>query len=323
MTPAESTVLSVALLAVSLGSLVSVLSLDRLAPLTTGGGAEVGIGVSPACPSTTSSPSAALDIVSQGPSTTLVQGTVLSVAYEVQALTLPSGSATAPVELPGVTGVFPLSNGAVLQVFVPPQSLVVSESAWSSVSAHSRTLSASSSPAPNESAQLTTQLLAVTTPAPVGSLRVEVRWSWSIASPDGSTSQGPWTVPSTNGTFPSIFSPDPYVGLAGQSPTAERSGAFYSVELSGTPAHSPFLLKLENASTGATLNRAWFNSTSVAGAMFTGSIQLTSGSVGLPPGNYLIHVHDACAGILYSLPVVVSSAAAGSVSAAPSVDRNL
>jgi hypothetical protein len=311
MTPARSTVLSVALLAVSLGSLFSALQLTRLAPIAGGGTSAVGIGASPACPTTTSTPSAALDILAADPGAPLADGTTLSVSYELRALALPSGVADAPVEVPGVTAMFPMSSSASLQIFIDAQSLFVSEGAWTDVSGHSRTVAGTTTLDPNQSAQLSTQLLAVTTTAPVGSVDLEVRWSWSISGPGGASSSGPWTVPGTSGSFPSIFYPDPYVVLVGQSPAAERTGAYFSVQLSGVPAHTPFLLKLENSSTGATLNRAYFNSSSVADATFTGTIQLVSGSFGLPPGNYLVHVHDGCAGILYNLPVQVSYAVSG------------
>jgi hypothetical protein len=296
----------VALLAVSLGSIVSVVQLTRPMFILNGDSLGSGASTSQACPPTTTTPSAALDIAGTAPAGVLPPGTTLSVSYGVQALTLPSGTSESNVELPGVTAIFALSGGGTFQIFVGAQTLTVTEGAWTIVTGHSVSFGTNTTFSAGPSAQLSTQLLAVMTTAPVGTLDLEVRWSWSIANVDGSSSSGPWTVPGTTGTFPSVFFPDPYVALVGESPSDEQTGAIFSVELSGAPGHTQFLLKLENATTGSTLNRAWFNSTNTAGATFSGSIQLSAGLYGLSPGTYLVHVHDDCGGILYSLSVHVA-----------------
>jgi hypothetical protein len=307
MTPSRSTVLSVALLAVSLGSIVSVVQATRPALVSNGDSLGIVVASGPACPTTVSTPSAVLDIPAAPPAGSVPAGSALSVTYQLQALSLPSGLSSASVELPSVTGIFPESTGGSFDVFTNAQTVSVTEGAWTAVTAHSKSVTSTTEFTTGPSAELSTQLLAVLTTAPAGSLNLEVRWSWSLDNGTGSTSTGAWTVPATNGTFPSIFFPDPYVALVGQSPSVEQTGAFFSVQLSGAPSHTQFLLKLENDTTGATLNRAWFNSSYTADAAFTGSIQLASGSVALPPGTYLVHVHDNCAGILYNLPVEVGS----------------
>jgi hypothetical protein len=260
----------------------------------------------PACPTSVSVPSAALQIYAAAPLAPLASGAVLTISYQLQALSLPADLAAASVDLPSVAGIFPLTSGPSVQIFIDPQTLSVGVGAWTTSTGHAKILPTNISFAAGQSAQLTTQLLAVTTTAPVGSLDLEVRWSWSITNPDGTGTTGPWTTPGTSGTFPSVFYPDPYVGLVLPSRGAAPSGANFSVVLSGAPSHTQFLLKLENASTGATLNRAWFNSTSVPSVPFVGSIPLMSGPSGLAVGTYLVHVHDGCGGILYSLSVQIT-----------------
>jgi hypothetical protein len=307
--------LSIALVVGSLATLILLID----SPLPTLGSSHSPSGATslPAgtCPANESVPAAAFDINSPAPAPDAALGTVVSVAYELRAVTLPAGVDPVTVQMPGVTAFFPLSSGTPLQVFLPAETFSVTAAGWISSGTHSKPVPASSSFAAGSVAQLSTQLLAVMATAPAGSFDLEVRWNWSVSSSDGATSSGPGTVPTWSGQFPSIFAPEPYVALDARGPAAETSGAIFQAEFSGAGAGWPFLLKLENASTGATLNRAYFNSTDDSGAPFVGSIQMAAGSVPLAPGSYLVHLHDQCGGILYSLPVEIVASGATSVAA--------
>jgi hypothetical protein len=288
--------------------------------LTAGGGVVSTGGSAPvSCPTGASTPAAAFELYAPGPPSPTSAGSYLSVTYELMALTIPSGSTSVTVEVPGVTALFPESNGSSLQLFLPPATLAVRANVWTPGLTHSRSIGPTTSFIDGGLAELTTELLAVMVSDPVGSVHLEVRWSWSLAAPNGTTVFGVWTDPQSAGPYPATFFPEPYVALVNRSAATEVAGSAFQVELSGAASHTAFLLKLENAFTGATLNEAWFNSSSQAGLMFTGSIQLFHAGVPLAAGSYLVHVHDSCDGILYNLPVQVVPATNGAMIAGRSL----
>jgi hypothetical protein len=322
------TIVSAILLAALVGLLGTLLHLLPSSPLAALGHEGAGPGstttVPTACPANASLPSAVFEISTPGPAVSPPVGAEVTVTYEVsvasRALGSSVGIAPVQVQLPEVLATFPQVNGTLFNVYTPAQTLGVTNGLWTPATVHPRAIVDPTYFAPGGSAVLSTQLLAVMSTAPLSSVQLEVRWSWSIMGPGDLNSSSTWTVPSASGAFPSVLTPDAYVTLLDHSPAVEAAGASFQAELSGAAALTQFHLKLESASTGATLNIAWFNSSATAGAPFNGSIVLSSGGVPLATGNYLVHVHDACGGILYSLPVQV---VAGSTAPELGVTRSL
>src|SRR4029077_7939885 len=68
-----------------------------------------------------------------------------------------------------------------------------------------------------------------------------------------------------------------------------------------------------NASTGATLGLGEIPVPSDGSTTYVGSVAILGSDGFLLPGHYLVHVHDACGSILYSLPVTASYAPTASV----------
>jgi len=260
-----------------------------------------------ACAASSSPAPSSLQIPASSPSGSHPAGSVLGVSYQVRALAASGAPAQVVVQMPSVLTLFPLAPAGTASVFVPATSLTVNTSAWAAGPSTTRShpIDQTTTFDPAGGTVLSTQLIAVMASGPAGSVRLEVRWSWNLTDPTGSVENGGWTIPTDQGPFPSLFSPQPFAQLVATSGSPEPAGATFTVTLAADPAPSSYLLKLENATTGATLNTATFAPAGSA-STFSGSIDLTGPSGGLAPGPYLVHVHGPCGGILYSVPVQVT-----------------
>ncbi|MCI4360841.1 MAG: hypothetical protein L3J91_03990, partial [Thermoplasmata archaeon] len=265
------------------------------------------------CSTTGSTPPSALAVPAPDPSGTAAGGDVLSIAYELEAVVLPPGDPSVTVEMPSVAAIFPLVGNGSVSVYVPPSPISVSLSTWSDPAAArgAHSLTGPVDFAPGAPASLSTELLAVMASTPSGAATLEIRWSWNLTDANGTVGSDSWSVPSSAGPFPSVFVPQPYVQLVSTSGSGGTGGSSYTVALASGPSSSSYLLKLENASTGATLNTATFASPPDPSSGFAGSIPLAARAGNpLAPGAYLLHVHGPCGGILYSVPVRVTSSTA-------------
>jgi hypothetical protein len=159
-----------------------------------------------------------------------------------------------------------------------------------------------------KNATLSSQKIGVMANTPYGTLKLKWRWNWNVTDPNGSFSQGPWSVPTPHvGTdsLPSIFEPAPYVQLVSSSPANEWVGSNYTVALGGDVAGRSFYLEFEN-STGSVKAQKWWTDNSTSNQTFDANITLIGAAGQLAPGHYLVHVHDSCLALLYSKRVTVS-----------------
>ena len=110
----------------------------------------------------------------------------------------------------------------------------------------------------------------------------------------------------------SIFYPAPYVSFLGSSGSSPTIGANYTATIGGTVAGAYFLLELEFPSTGKVVQA--HGQTAPSGATtFNVSIPMISYTNSLSPGPYLVHIHDACGGMLYNKSVTAVFAAHATV----------
>ncbi len=238
---------------------------------------------------------------------------MLGVAFEVRSDPFPGSVPGGVVEFPTVDFVFPTSPGGPIVVVLLSRQVNVSPT-WSdpASASTSRTLPAPVGFASGGNATLSTALLAVMASSPPGSLRIEVRWEWTLTVPGSPPQGGTWSTSSPSG--PGTLFPRPYVSLLRNSSSNATIGENYTISLSGSPPAQSFLLKLENATTGETLNLGSISPGSPANASQTGSVVLLTPSGFLVPGSYLVHIHDPCGAILYSLPISATYASRATVS---------
>jgi hypothetical protein len=263
------------------------------------------------CSSLAGAPPDALYIPVRGPNLTLPNGGEISVAYQVRAVANGTPSPEVAVEMPSAFAVFPLVGAPSIEVYLQKRALTLPEGTWSAAGlvTAQRPVSGSVSFATNESAFLTTELLAVMSPAPFGSVSLSFRWAWNVTPTGENPVPGPWTVPTTGGAHPSEFPPVPYVGLAGGTGTTATIGQNFTAYLTGAISNQTFVVKLENATTGLNLRVVDEAAPLGNSTPFPVSIPILAQDGELSPGNYLVHIHDTCHALLYNLPVRVYYAA--------------
>ncbi|MCI4337257.1 MAG: hypothetical protein L3K17_08750 [Thermoplasmata archaeon] len=269
------------------------------------------------CVSIDGVPPSALEIAVPGPVGAAGAGSSLSVSAELRVLAVEGLATEGEIVLPTLTATFSTISAGPIDVVLSPRDLAAASDAWTNASQASGSHVFSSAVVfpSGSNATLSSSLIAITSPAPLGSLAVEVRWQWTLLPTGAPTQTGPWSEPSASAGVPSILYPQAYVALVRTSPLNATIGESFDVTLAGGSAPQTFLLKLENASTGATLNRGSVVSPATPVTNFSGSIEIINSSGSLLPGHYLIHVHDACGAILYSLPVIVSGGPNGTSAA--------
>lgn len=257
----------------------------------------------PSCTGNFTDPAASFVITTSNPGANAIAGTWLTVTYQVKAITASSGTTAPLVTIPTVSAVFPTQGGGALIVQIAPRTLAVSLSGWSdgTGTTHSRPLNNSTNFLGNASAYLSTSKIAVTSVGPLGSIAVEIRWEWVLALTGGPGLTSGWTVPTPRGPASSELYPEPGLRLVSTGSTNVTIGSTYSVSLSGAVSGATLFLKLENATTGANLRQATVTAPEAAGAVFNASIMVLGNSGELLPGKYLLHVHDGCGALLYSV----------------------
>jgi hypothetical protein len=280
------------------------------------GTSAVGAFSSSACNAVgTPTPSAIL-IPIANPNGTLANGGNLTVTYELEGANYTGSGVT--VVLPSLFATFPLSSSGSLSDYFSPRSVALSGSGWTNGSATTRTIPIPSgaSFASGRSAVLSTQKLAVMATAGYGQLTLEVRWHWVVRPTGASTTTGAWSTPTSQAhwpsSVPSIFFPAPYA--TDQSPyrSTDTIGSNYTVVLGQAIAARSFFLELEYARNGTVVQSV--RETAPAGAStFTVGVVLLNYDSFLAPATFLVHIHDECGALLYSLAVKAVFAAHATV----------
>ncbi|MCI4332337.1 MAG: hypothetical protein L3K01_01200 [Thermoplasmata archaeon] len=266
---------------------------------------------------TTPTPSSIL-VPLPGPTGTLAAGGSLGVAFEFSVANSSPASSGATVDVPSVFATFPLQSGGSASVYLPPHSFPVAGSGWlngSRSTGSTPTVNALAF-ASNGSALLSSQKIAVLANTPYGALTLQVRWQWTVTSPNGSTTTGAWSVPTASSgwptSVPSIFEPAPVVTRVSETGPNGTIGTNFTAQLGGNVSGRYFFLELEAASTGK-VTQSHGETAPVGATAANVTIVLLNYDRYLYPGNYLVHIHDACGALLLSLPVKATYAASATL----------
>jgi hypothetical protein len=262
---------------------------------------------------TTPTPSSIL-IPVPGPTPSLSAGGTVSAVFEFLVQNESSAQVGIGVDVPSVFATFPLASGGSVSIYVAPHDFSLSGPGWMSASRSTGSFVASSTLtfATGGSAVLSSQKLAVLANASYGSVTLELRWHWTLTPTSGTNTTGAWSTPTgASGwpsSVPSIFEPAPQISVLSQSGPSGTIGDNFTARLGGIVASRYFFLELESASTGKVAQNS--GQTAAAGATATTvAIVLLNYDRYLYPGNYLVHIHDACGALLVSLPLNASYAA--------------
>lgn len=215
-----------------------------------------------------------------------------------------------------------LANPAPLSVWVPPPMLTFATSAgpvkvfgsWANFtfggngsvsSALSATFNLSltvQTPASFNGTNRTifsSQLAAIMSSLPYGSVNLSVAWRWMVEGPDGSTAASPWT---SSG----LIDPAYFVSVESYGPSQLATGGSYGVCLGGPVGGRLFSLHLEVAKPYFDFVRA--NDTAPVGA--TSTCWSVTVPQGISPGPLLAHVwsYDRVTLLLYVFRLVLVNA---------------
>ncbi|MCI4321413.1 MAG: hypothetical protein L3K05_03810 [Thermoplasmata archaeon] len=267
---------------------------------------------------TTPTPSSILVPVA-GPSRATGRGGSVGATFEFSVANATSRQSGITVEVPSVFAAFPLSGGGSTSIYFGPRSFpLTGGGGWLNGSRSSATLPAPNGLAfaANATALLSSQKIAVLADTPYGSVTLEVRWQWTVTTSNGSTTTGAWSVPTSSSgwpaSVPSIFEPAPAITRLWESGPNASIGSNFTARLGGNVSARYFFLELESASTGKVAQDHGLTSSAGASSA-TVTIVLLNYDRYLYPGNYLVHIHDACGALLMSLPVNASYASSATL----------
>lgn len=268
---------------------------------------------------------AAIYIHSKNPKVNLSPGDTMTVVYEFNVSGFTSAVVGESVHIPSVQTSFPLSNGTTLPFFMLPRVIVIQNGSWTSPSlaTDTKSIKAAYTFANPGNATLSSQKLAVmASNSAYGNLTLEFRWMWSInqtANGHGVT-VGPWTNPTIHAFPPSIFEPAPLVALVARNGPTITIGAVADANLSGAISSTSFLVELEYA-TGDVFNTVTEPTPAGNATPFRAHILMMSVDNNLAPAKALMHIHDHCGAIIFSLSevAVYGSIATLHVDVAPAV----
>jgi hypothetical protein len=220
------------------------------------------------------------------------------------------------LEFPTVDFIFPLSPSGTFSKTTAPQTFAITGPSWISPSGLNLThvLTNALNFSATGMARATTAKLAIMADVPYGQLTVEFRWMWSALQPNGTSANSTWSTPVEgyhhgSSNLPTIFYPAEYVAFLSR-PGGGKSvtiGTNYSATLGGPVAGNYYFLEMEN-STGTVVNS---QGTTMSGGVTTGNVTIPVLDYNhfLVPGNYLVHIHDACGALLYNKQIHAAFAA--------------
>lgn len=295
-------------MALALGAILLFLSVSVVSPAVSQEAAVVAPSSSGPCNPAGPYPPSALRILLPDPTTPLFSGGALSVTYEVEIANFGPSHQGTIVYFPSVFTTFPRASGGSLTLYFSPRHLAVQSGGWSSPGFASQSVAPTGGFAFSSSghAQLSSQILAVMATASYPNLTLEVRWQWVLTQPDGSSATSGWSTPSptatSTGGAPSVFYPAPYVSLAALPSRTRTIGSEYSATLGGMFQGRTFFLELEYPGNGSVV-QSQAQTAPWGGTSFQVQILLLNYDGFLDPASYLVHIHDDCGALLYSLPV--------------------
>jgi hypothetical protein len=276
------------------------------------------LGSNLACNSVSTPTPSALLIPLAGPTVAVQSGGNLSATFELAVVNHTSGNSTWKIYLPSVFVSFPLVSGAKSTIYFSPRTIQTNASGWSNPSLGTRTIQPPGGLAlrPGATATLSTQKIAVMASADYGNFTIELRWRWVVTQPNGSVTRANWSVPTYAAhwptSIPSIFEPAPYVPLLSTTGASATIGLNYVAKLGGFVAARQFLLELEYPGNGTVVQSNYQTSPSQVSSFSVSIVLLNYVSV-LAAGTYLVHIHDQCGALVYSLSVRAYYAAVASV----------
>ena len=242
------------------------------------------------------------------PSTSVAVGAHVNVTLEFEVKSATVSVIGLNVYTPTVFVTMPIVGGGNFPVTFNNHTFTMTGPQWTLFS-YNKLVTSSFTFDSSKNATLTTQKLATMVDTPYGTLKLEWRWSWNVTAPGGSYVQGPWTVPTYTQKhdlwLPSIFEPAPYVDLISESPANDLIGSNYTMYLGGDVAGRAFYIEFENQ-TGVVWAQTWVYDTSTTNATLETNITLLGAQGYLPPGLYLVHIHDSCLAMLYSKRVTLT-----------------
>jgi hypothetical protein len=181
--------------------------------------------------------------VGVGPETSVLPGTTLLIEFEMEEVGYSTALPGLYVRVPAPVALFNVSYG-VLRIALPAVTVNFNSSGWTSTAnTTTKFYLANETVFPNASsasdrATLSSQTVALTSPAPYGSFSFHLRWRWATTSLAGINSTGMWS-PNPNGT---VIQPDQYAQLQSPLTLNVPPGAGATVCLNGPVAGRTFSL---------------------------------------------------------------------------------
>jgi hypothetical protein len=313
-TAAIAAVLLLAAVAAS-DALVSANQAGGPSPGAEGPGSVATSTVAPGC--TQGGDVTALLIPNKNPSTSLVAGAHVSVTFEFGVVSSTVSVVGINVRTPTIFVEMPMVGGGSFPLTFSNHTFNMTGATWTTFQ-YSKQVTAPGTFDSTKNATLSSQKLSVMATTPYGTLKLKWRWSWNVTFANGTYDQGPWSVLEAGQKggqwLPSIFEPAPFVSLVAESPTDEYIGSVYTMYLGGDVAGRAFYIEFEN-STGSVKAQTWLYDNATTNATFEGNITLLGWAAKfVPPGNYLVHIHDSCLAMLYSKRVTMSYSPTATVS---------
>jgi hypothetical protein len=231
-------------------------------------------------------------------------GTITS-SLEFQVVNYTPADNLITLYFPSIYFTFPLATGGNFSYYIPPHSVNITASGWSSPSLLSRSdvVSHGLVFVPNGTARLTSQKVAIMATTGYGNLTVEFRWQFSLQQ-WGSTkvTHSAWSIPTNKskngGQLPSIFYPAPYVSYLGGTGSVGVIGTNFTATLGGDVAGRLFFLEMES---GGGFVAQDFGQTAPSGvSTFNVTIPIINYDGELQPSTMLVHIHDSCGALLYN-----------------------
>lgn len=180
-----------------------------------------------------------------GPSEVAPVQSNLTFAYELRDPSYSAGEAGLFVRLPGTVAVFNVS-GAPDSFTLPAKNIAISSSNWTSPANTTfseilpQATSFTGGTGAGRGAVLSSQSLALTSPLPFGSLRVDVRWNWTLLPSLGpATAQASGWIPGGNG---SSVQPDQSVQFSAPNGLSVSPGGSFEGCVAGAIAGRTFSL---------------------------------------------------------------------------------
>jgi hypothetical protein len=287
--------------------------------LVTAGYLVANTGGSPAAGSTILPASTSLDCNSAGnpapsslyinlaePTTNLAAGGSLALTMEFAVVNYSASDKGITLYFPTQDFTFPLAPTGNYTATITPEDLTIAGPGWTNGANTNRTVvpAGGLNFVQGGKVRLSTQKIAIMANTPYGSLTMMFHWEWKMTEPNGTVSQSGWspTTAKWGGgvVLPSVFFPAQYIQFLsgagnGQSVTI---GTTYSATIGGPVGGHYYFLEMENGAGSVVQSQG----TTLPANATSGNVTIPVLNYDhyLPPGLYLVHIHDICGAILYN-----------------------